>query len=148
MEPTVDIFAPASFLYLLVPTGVAMALGMMLLYTLWRRTQNNKGPSEFVLAMTIMVPLFGFIAGGSTLAIQDATLAKKERTEVTEAIYDAYNVTELIPHDGAFELCKEKSPATADSYIWVTTDGESETGIVKKSAEENGECSYELIPLS
>lgn len=148
MEPTVDIFAPASFLYMFVPTGLAIALGLVLIFVIWKRDQNGKGISELGLAAAFLIPIFGLISGIISHGVQNTSLEKEERAEVTEAIYDAYNVTELTPHDSAFGLCAEKSEVTADSYIWVDGDGASATGTVKKSAEVDGKCSYELIPLS
>lgn len=148
MEPIVDIYTPASFLHLYVPGGLAIALGLVFIFVIWKRDRNGKSVSEWVLGAAFLIPMFGLFSGAVSYGVQDTSLEKEERAEVTEAIYDAYNITELVPNDGAFGLCEEKSSFTADIYVWVTVDGESETGIVKKSAEENGECSYELIPLS
>lgn len=102
---------------------------------------------EHVTIYALIFAFFALFAGSIGGFVRTDVSKIEEAREVVAATFESETqATGLAPVNEKVGLCYEGSEADAALYAWEDASGSAVSGILKKSAEENGSCSYALIP--
>lgn len=71
-----------------------------------------------------------------------------DREDLPTAAQEKYGITNLEPARGAneFTFCGDDLEPASERYTWTDEEGDAVEGTIERSAEQDGKCTFTLIP--